>query len=619
MWTYGDNKHYEDKIYLASTTEVSLSDMKTHWRFVKDPNSTGKWQIINRATGSKIKVHDQNFQLALLPIYNWITDVNYHAHYNDFLSFEGLCSNENDLWFATYNNRGGVRPTGRMDGSARTTLQTKQTVFENTQTTYTSCAPSWAAGSCPSGYSAASGTKDCGVFNCCSKKKCMKHTEPHENQVGTWEWKVEPVTEYKRPDVKDAEVLQINSEPAEVLGGLESSLMTNGAWIAGAPLGLAGAIGAPVVCLVLDAIYFPTTEGPSVDEKLKDFGTDIMRITKDFTLRTTGTETLHGVLHDVRGLRRRFLVNYQREKSTDVKDAASANIMEMEALATELQEIGEQYRAAFAKLLPLSYDQVEDIDIERAKLSWDSMKMIAIELLAVYEERVALDAYISYSHQQQQESSDSKTCNTIIQKSVYVSELISSLKVNIMGTRDMLVNKAVEDMKSNRWHSKKNPATGDYFSWEYEDEIRWDMEHFSYRYDEVIKALDDFNDKTQDSCNTIITTSGLREKWRTFDPEWTSLSQDYGDSMFLLQDGAGGGSRCDNGKCLWDDSICQNFQGQCAIPIEDVKTKCGNWDECKGVVCRKDYVLNGVDVCLARSSIDPVAVIPGMVAIAKTP
>ena len=89
--------------------------------------------------------------------------------------------------------------------------------------------------------------------------------------------------------------------------------------------------------------------------------------------------------------------------------------------------------------------------------------------------------------------------------------------------------------------------------------------------------------------------------------------------MFLLQDGAGGGSRCDNGKCLWDDSICQNFQGQCAIPIEDVKTKCGNWDECKGVVCRKDYVLNGVDVCLARSSIDPVAVIPGMVAIAKTP
>ena len=101
--------------------------------------------------------------------------------------------------------------------------------------------------------------------------------------------------------------------------------------------------------------------------------------------------------------------------------------------------------------------------------------------------------------------------------------------------------------------------------------------------------------------------------------DWTGLLQDFGDSMSLLQGGAGGGSRCDNGKCLWDDSICENFQGQCAIPIEEVKDKCGNWEECKGVVCRKDYVLNGKNVCLARSSIDPDAVIPGMLAIAKTP
>jgi len=53
--------------------------------------------------------------------------------------------------------------------------------------------------------------------------------------------------------------------------------------------------------------------------------------------------------------------------------------------------------------------------------------------------------------------------------------------------------------------------------------------------------------------------------------------------------------------CLWDDRYCNNTAGgQCGILESEIAEKCGNWDECAGVIC---YANNEQPYCLARGQI----------------
>ena len=58
----------------------------------------------------------------------------------------------------------------------------------------------------------------------------------------------------------------------------------------------------------------------------------------------------------------------------------------------------------------------------------------------------------------------------------------------------------------------------------------------------------------------------------------------------------GTNSACLPTGCIYDTKYCINKYGQCGILEKEVEQKCGDWQLCKGVVCRDDY--NGY--CLAR-------------------
>lgn len=102
-----------------------------------------------------------------------------------------------------------------------------------------------------------------------------------------------------------------------------------------------------------------------------------------------------------------------------------------------------------------------------------------------------------------------------------------------------------------------------------------------------------------DSSNNQCTT---KCKYRTDDKCTIDNKCNYVDTIEPVKKGGKGVNtscikdRNGNTSCIFDPNICVEKYGQCAIRENEVLNKCGNWDKCKGVVCKKDY--NGW--CLAR-------------------
>ena len=72
-----------------------------------------------------------------------------------------------------------------------------------------------------------------------------------------------------------------------------------------------------------------------------------------------------------------------------------SDIATMTHLTSELKDIGTDYLEQYS-LLSAKYDNysITPMNIERTQVGWELMKTIAMEILAVYEERIALSAFI---------------------------------------------------------------------------------------------------------------------------------------------------------------------------------------------------------------------------------
>merc|ERR1711862_473468 len=489
--------------------------------------------------------------LAILPSYPTATPNNIRDKYETFMEFTGLCSN-NKVRFNMYGE--GLNPTSKFKiqgdmgygygvgskehatywvrpsgglweyGGSTTTLQTTRIGPTERQTYWTSC--TW-----PGSFPCASGYKEypaqeCGFLNQGWQKKCYKDPVD-KDQLLKWDWIIEPVSEYKRPDHKDGATLKVDSGPEEAMGGLAASLASNGLWLAagmmatfGNPfLGALGGFGAPIFCVILDATIFKDDE-PSIDEKLVDFGDQILKITDNIVLEAVGTQTLHGVLSDVKTVRNKYIIQYMGEKKTDVKDAQHLDKDDAENVASELQKYANGYLENFDKLFPLSKQNEADIDVVRTRYAWDSMKVIALEMLTAWEERVALDAYISYA-KGIQSLPNPKTCHEIIDDNINIQWLVDHIIVQFDNAYSLLLKKG-EKMAVDGYDQKEiDTSTGNHYTLEYREEIQWDMQHFSYNYDEVKGALDAFKERVEKVCDIIIDANGddvLREQWRLFDP-----------------------------------------------------------------------------------------------------
>ena len=86
-------------------------------------------------------------------------------------------------------------------------------------------------------------------------------------------------------------------------------------------------------------------------------------------------------------------------------------------------------------------------------------------------------------------------------------------------------------------------------------------------------------------------------------------------TVIELVDGAPGtNSRClpktkgqDKNNCIFHTDYCTRLHGQCGIPKNEFKEKCGEWEDCKGGVCRDYEIIDPktktvTEYCLARGN-----------------
>jgi len=557
FWTYDTNDIFDAKVLLAN--DESKDDPKTHWRFEEEHRGSGVWQIVNRATGNKVMVEQLDTTLAIVPSYQDRAYIDYaRPHlYQKALEFRGFCANNKVRFnsavllgyvddkeelmkakqFSKYvseHDRFWIRPSGDMDGSSRTTLQTTSYGPFEREVWNSECGD---YRGCPSGFNLES-QPSCGALKALaglhSYNKCVK--EPvSKNQLTKWDWVLEPVTEYKRRDREDGPVLKLNSAPEEVMGGLAESIANNGIALAGGVLAEVGAaygvaalgplavVGAPLICLILDATVFAESDDEDFDKRLDDFGQQILEITDNAIIDAVSKETVRTVVAQVSEVRHLYLHQYMGEKKTDVLDAQNAHIGDMESVATELQIHGNSYRTHFKQLFPdMSPENADDVDVARTRAAWDAGKMIALELLSLYEERVALDAYISYVKQKKGRS-NAKTCDVIINDNIDVQDLVDLISGRFEVAFDTLMYAGWEMAKEGfDDENKRDSATGWPYTKDYIGEMTWEILHFSYRYDDVTAALNAFKERVKKTCDAIIDIDGndeVRERWRLFDPK----------------------------------------------------------------------------------------------------
>ena len=228
---------------------------------------------------------------------------------------------------------------------------------------------------------------------------------------------------------------------------------------------------------------------------------------------------------DGKSVRNQFLLEYMGEKKTDVKDAQNLDeysLGKVDNLANDLQKYANDYLKHFNRLFPLSKQDEEDIDAVRTRHAWDSMKLIALEMLTAWEERVALEAYMSYA-EKIQSLGNPLTCKQIIEDNIQIQMmLVDKIRDQFENAHSLLLKKGKQMAKEGYEQGKRDTATGMPYTEKYIGEITWDIKQFSYKYDEVTAALDAFNERVKKTCEAIIDTNGndeVRERWRLFDPK----------------------------------------------------------------------------------------------------
>lgn len=141
-----------------------------------------------------------------------------------------------------------------------------------------------------------------------------------------------------------------------------------------------------------------------------------------------------------------------------------------------------------------------DSNVKRSQLAWDLMKMTSMELVVMIQEKVMIDAFISYT-EIQSDIGNKKTCNDIL-VDVRVNSKVEDIKDYLVKTQQMFINKAVVDADKEKqsweesWERKAD-------LWALRAELAFDIKHLSYDLTDEIGALDGLYAEANRLCDVV--------------------------------------------------------------------------------------------------------------------
>jgi hypothetical protein len=446
-----------------------------HWRFKKSSTRKDEWVIVNRQTGDAISIKK-----------------NYDVHYvmvagGTPVSFESTCKG-NQVKFGVGGTRDAqVRcgcsqqqgPGALCAYTAGTTLATAR-MGSSQHFTGVGCGKS-----CPSGYYEIDSTDY--VF--CKSRRCASRgfiiPSPAIQDVDKY-WDVAPVATFRKIGlVKMPVVKVIDNADEEAASGMAKSVAGRTVDVVGGLVGIklpvVGAVGSALANFFIDN-FFPGTS-TSLEDKLDDLASQILNVVDAKIDVAVVKEQVRDAANEFSEARSHFHVTYAREKRVDVRPVADVNTMEH--LASELQGYSQDYERGLKTLSAdhEKYDYRNRQAVQRAQGSWGLAKLASMELMLVYQERVALDAYISRTASLGGKAATAKSCQTIVNTVIDLPTKVGDVTEQLRKTQTMLSDSICSTKP--------------------DSECRFDVENLSYRYKEQGAALAAMVDQAMVTCHQI--------------------------------------------------------------------------------------------------------------------
>jgi hypothetical protein len=446
-----------------------------HWRFKKSSTRKDEWVIVNRQTGDAISIKK-----------------NYDVHYvmvagGTPVSFESTCKG-NQVKFGVGGTRDAqVRcgcsqqqgPGALCAYTAGTTLATAR-MGSSQHFTGVGCGKS-----CPSGYYEIDSTDY--VF--CKSRRCASRgfiiPSPAIQDVDKY-WDVAPVATFRKIGlVKMPVVKVIDNADEEAASGMAKSVAGRTVDVVGGLVGIklpvVGAVGSALANFFIDN-FFPGTS-TSLEDKLDDLASQILNVVDAKIDVAVVKEQVRDAANEFSEARSHFHVTYAREKRADVRPVADVNTMEH--LASELQGYSQDYERGLKTLSAdhEKYDYRNRQAVQRAQGSWGLAKLASMELMLVYQERVALDAYISRTVSLGGKAATAKSCQTIVNTVIDLPTKVGDVTEQLRKTQTMLSDSICSTKP--------------------DSECRFDVENLSYRYKEQGAALAAMVDQAMVTCHQI--------------------------------------------------------------------------------------------------------------------
>ena len=488
-----------DGLYWAQTGHgqpVRLASDSTgasaHWRFKKSSSRKGEWVIVNRQTGDAINVKKSS-----------------QVHYvmvagGTPVSFESTCKGNQVKFAPPWGESNWVRcGCGQEQGpgalcayTAGTTLVT-DSLGPKQRFTGVGCGRS-----CPSGYYEIDSTD----YFWCKSRRCASRgfiiPSPAIQDVDKY-WDVAPVATFRKIGlVKMPVVKVIGNADEEAAMGMAKSVAGRRVDLVGGLIGITlpvvGAVGSALANFFIDN-FFPGTS-TSLEDKLDDLAKQILNVVDAKIDVAVVKEQVRKASNKFSEARSHFHKTYAREKRVDVKPGADVNTMEH--LASELQGYSEDYESGLKTLSAdhEKYDHRNRQAVQRAQGSWGLAKLASMELMLVYQERVALDAYISRTAALGGKAATAKSCQTIV-NIIDLPTKVHDVTEQLRKTQTMLSDSICSTKPGQ--HLTAYNSLGNDKATVYNSECRFDVENLSYRYKEQAAALAAMVDQAMVTCHQI--------------------------------------------------------------------------------------------------------------------
>ena len=454
-----------------------------HWRFKKSSKRTAEWVIVNRQTGDAISIKKNH------KVHNvMVADARYPV------SFESTCKGNQ----VKFDSAGGVRcGCGQEQGPGALCAYTAGTTLvissmgPSKRVTRVGCGKS-----CPPEYDETDSTNY--VF--CKSRRCASRAyiipSPAIQDVDKY-WDVAPVATFRKIGlVKMPVVKVIGNADEEAATGMAKSVVGRTVDLVGGLVGtreefklpIIGAVGSALANFFIDN-FFPGTS-TSLEDKLDDLANQILNVVdaKIDVAVVKGQVRIASNKFDE--ARKHFHVTYAREKRFKVQPWPGANVNTMELLASELQGYSQDYEKGLKTLSAdhEKYDHSNRQAVQRAQGSWGLAKLASMEVMLVYQERVALDAYISRTASMGRQPATANSCQEIVDL-IDLPTKVGDVTEQLRKTQTMLSD------------SICSTKPGQYLNTN--SECRFDVENLSYRYKEQAAALAAMVDQAMVTCHQI--------------------------------------------------------------------------------------------------------------------